>query len=110
MRALLLLALLVPVCAFAAPATPPRLLVISAPSSSHESYRTQAALLLPSWAGLRERDVAVQVHFGAPAFSVTLVGRDGGEKLQRSAPVSPEELFALIDSMPMRRAEVRERS
>ena len=43
------------------------------------------------------------------AFCLILVGKDGGEKLRRSEPVDLEDIFALIDSMPMRRREMRER-
>ncbi len=50
---------------------------------------------------LRER-------FSVPAedFAVILVGKDGGEKLRRSEPVSMQTLFDLIDSMPMRQGEM----
>jgi hypothetical protein len=37
--------------------------------------------------------------------SVRLIGKDGGVKLDRDTPVAVAELFALIDAMPMRRAE-----
>lgn len=43
------------------------------------------------------------------AFCLILVGKDGGEKLRRWEPVDLEEIFALIDAMPMRRREMRER-
>lgn len=39
----------------------------------------------------------------ADAFCLILVGKDGGEKLRRDEPVELSEIFALIDSMPMRR-------
>ena len=39
---------------------------------------------------------------------VALIGKDGGVKLRDEAMVSNEDLFALIDSMPMRRQEMRE--
>ena len=42
-------------------------------------------------------------------FSVTLIGKDGGVKLRSDEPVAVETLFALIDSMPMRQREMRER-
>lgn len=96
-------------------ATPPRaaadhrVLVIAAPSLQDEHYREQAAQLLPAWAGLIERDFIIETRFGAPVFAVTLIGKDGGEKLRRTTPLSPEELFTVVDAMPMRRAEVRER-
>ena len=42
-------------------------------------------------------------------FSIVLVGKDGGVKLRSDEPVAVETLFALIDSMPMRQREMRER-
>ncbi len=86
-----------------------RVLAIAAPSTTDETYRTQASLLLPVWSGLVERDFVIQTRFGAEAFSVVLIGKDGGEKLRRPTPLAPEELFAIVDAMPMRRAEMRER-
>ena len=109
MRPLLLLPL---VLAFALPlaaAPDRRVLVISAPSPTDDAYRTQAALLLPAWAGLLERDFTVETRLNAKTFSVVLIGKDGGEKLRRPAPLAPDELFALVDAMPTRRAEMRER-
>ena len=41
-------------------------------------------------------------------FSVTLMGLDGGVKLQQSEVLTTEELFGIIDSMPMRAREMRE--
>ncbi len=40
-------------------------------------------------------------------FLLLLIGKDGGVKLKSTTPVSPNDLFALIDGMPMRRAEMR---
>jgi hypothetical protein len=40
-------------------------------------------------------------------FSVVLVGKDGGVKLDRQEKTSLDEIFALIDSMPMRQREMR---
>ena len=40
-------------------------------------------------------------------FQVLLIGLDGGVKLRRNEPVSPQFFFDLIDSMPMRQAEMR---
>ncbi|NNG11438.1 MAG: DUF4174 domain-containing protein, partial [Arenibacter sp.] len=39
-------------------------------------------------------------------FKVILIGLDGGVKLNSSNVLIPSELFATIDSMPMRRAEM----
>ncbi|WGF90440.1 DUF4174 domain-containing protein [Marinivivus vitaminiproducens] len=52
-------------------------------------------------AGLRER---LDVDDAAP-FTALLVGKDGGVKWREERPATTDELFALIDSMPMRRAE-----
>lgn len=42
-------------------------------------------------------------------FTVVLIGKDGGEKLRRGDEVNIAEIFSLIDSMPMRQREMRER-
>lgn len=39
-------------------------------------------------------------------FRFFLKGKDGGMKLRRTQPIAMEELFAIIDSMPMRQAEL----
>jgi hypothetical protein len=39
-------------------------------------------------------------------FSVYLVGYDGGVKLKQNRLVSSDEIFALIDTMPMRKVEM----
>lgn len=43
-------------------------------------------------------------------FTVVLLGKDGGEKFRSSTPVTMERLAALIDSMPMRQQELRQRT
>ena len=40
-------------------------------------------------------------------FELVLIGLDGGEKLRKPEPIHLAELFRLIDSMPMRAAEIR---
>lgn len=40
-------------------------------------------------------------------FELQLIGLDGGRKLSKKAFVSKEYLYALIDGMPMRKAEIR---
>ncbi|MEM8486347.1 MAG: DUF4174 domain-containing protein [Bacteroidota bacterium] len=44
----------------------------------------------------------------AAAFRVVLIGKDGGVKLDRTRATSLQDLFALIDTMPMRRQEMRQ--
>ncbi len=45
----------------------------------------------------------------AGRFTAILVGKDGTVKHRAHTPVTPENLYALIDAMPMRRREMRER-
>ena len=42
------------------------------------------------------------------SFAVLLIGKDGGVKLQSQQPVSPTDIFDLIDTMPMRQREMQE--
>ncbi|MBC2802319.1 DUF4174 domain-containing protein [Rhizobium ruizarguesonis] len=42
---------------------------------------------------------------GAGEFAAFLLGKDGTVKLKLSKPITNGELFAIIDSMPMRAAE-----
>lgn len=42
-------------------------------------------------------------------LTVVLVGKDGEEKLRRGNEVDIAEIFSLIDSMPMRQREMRDR-
>lgn len=43
----------------------------------------------------------------AQGFEIVLLGLDGGVKLRQNELLSLAELYALIDGMPMRRAEIR---
>ena len=43
-------------------------------------------------------------------FTVLLIGKDGGLKLRREGGVELDEIFSLIDTMPMRQREMREKS
>ncbi|MBV6632043.1 MAG: DUF4174 domain-containing protein [Alphaproteobacteria bacterium] len=62
-----------------------------------------AADQLPTAEALRQR-----FDLGPDDFAVILVGKDGGEKARWSAPVAMAEVYALIDTMPMRQREMRE--
>ena len=42
-------------------------------------------------------------------FCVILIGKDGSEKFRSSKVASTRKLFAIIDAMPMRQREARER-
>ncbi len=110
------------VAATARAESPHRLVVVVGRADDPRALRQHAALQQDA-AALRERDVVVQaltptaarrerpelgVASGS-AFAVLLVGRDGGVKMRRDAPVAASEIIALIDTMPMRRSEVTRR-
>ena len=59
----------------------------------------------------READ-SIRERFMIPphAFSLILIGKDGGIKLKRNDQVDLTEVFELIDSMPMRRNEMRQKN
>jgi len=42
-------------------------------------------------------------------FQLLLIGKDGGVKLRSEQPVPTQDIFGLIDSMPMRRQEMDRR-
>ncbi len=70
----------------------------SAPSSmNNESIDSETARLL------REK---FDIHRGE--FTVILIGKDGGIKLIRKKQTQLDDIFALIDSMPMRQEEMRQ--
>lgn len=66
----------------------------------------------PTPAKLAEDDVDLlrrRFHVAPGDFAVVLLGKDGGEKLQSSKPLSMDRLSAVIDAMPMRREEMKGR-
>ncbi|MEO1438310.1 MAG: DUF4174 domain-containing protein [Bacteroidota bacterium] len=110
-----------------------RIIVLIAEDVQNPILRKQVQALKNLPAGLKERDLvlfvisktestgpkgklegidftAVYQQFkckDAP-FHFRLIGKDGGTKLKRTLFVEPEEIFAIIDAMPMRRAEIRQ--
>ena len=109
-----------------------RPLLVFAPSPEHPLLARQRAEIGRVMSGMIERDmivveivgnslrtvvgrspsggaVAFRRHYGvgSDAFRIILVGKDGGRKLVSSKVVSSRKLFGLIDSMPMRRDEIR---
>lgn len=97
-----------------------RLLIVMAEEESDPRLMTQRRMLGPGIGGLRERDVLLievvgddplrgSLQVGKGGFHVLLVGKDGGVKLRESSPVLPERINAVVDAMPMRQAEMRQR-
>lgn len=113
-----------------------RVLLFFAPDSNHVSLQKQLDLLTQEKAKVTDRDlVFYKIYTGEGAgsdgqglkkieiktirrqfevpdeqFAVILIGKDGTEKLRRWSVVPPKEIFDLIDSMPMRQAEIRRKN
>ena len=113
-----------------------RLLFIFAEDDSHPLYKDLQSQIVAQKAEVNDRDLivfevlaqgpartntrslsqkeadSIRDHFAVPsnAFSLILVGKDGGIKLKRSDQVDLREVFGLIDSMPMRQREMRQKS
>ena len=81
--------------------------------------KQQLQLLQQDSSGMAERDIKiVMVEPGESLykthaistmhrFTVLLVGRDGHEKYRSNELTTTTHFFAMIDAMPMRRAEIR---
>lgn len=71
----------------------------------------QSTVLIDGQPSFEIRAETLRAEFGVSTveFAVVLIGKDGGEKLRRDAAVTADELFATVDSMPMRQREMRER-
>ena len=52
-------------------------------------------------------EMSQQFAVSSSGFQLLLLGKDGGVKL-RSSTASLEDIFSLIDTMPMRRSEMRD--
>ena len=102
-----------------------RVIVLYAPEASSTEFQQQKQILAAKTKDLQERDLVViecvgnalsaedknymKSHFthDLTGFGVWLMGKDGGTKLSSTQPVSTEKFFSLIDSMPMRQAEMK---
>lgn len=101
-----------------------RVLVVLAPDEADGALAEQRRILTDARAGTRDRDLVVvegigrgsvaealrrQLGIEPGVFRAVLVGKDGGAKLASDRPIAARDLFAEIDSMPMRRDEMRTR-
>ena len=101
-----------------------RVLLLFAPNANNTQLAQQKQMLDSRSAGLKERDLKVfeitgnsdadeqlrnRFHVKADSFAVVLIGKDGSKKLKHSEPADPNDIFKLIDSMPMRKDEIRQR-
>ena len=112
-----------------------RLLFIFAEDASHPLFKDLQSQIVTQKAEVDDRDLivfevpakgparmntkpldrkdadSIRNHFAisSDTFSLILVGKDGGIKLKRSDQVDLTEVFELIDSMPMRQREMRQK-
>jgi hypothetical protein len=104
-----------------------RVLLVIAPSAANEPFLKQQEILTNQKAGLQDRDMEIiylplnntaqvdqayltQKYTLKPdAFYAILIGKDGTEKLRSGTPLETQKLFGTIDSMPMRKQEMRNR-
>jgi len=112
-----------------------RLLFLFFPDKNHSLFKSLKSEIMNQHAEVKDRDLVVfemlerdsakmngadidrqtadsiREHFSVPSnkFSLILVGKDGSIKLKSHDHVSLEEVFELIDSMPMRQSEMRQK-
>ncbi len=93
------------------------LLIFGNPTT--DKFQAQKTILAGNPEGLEDRDMVIleppqtntlteRYKVDPKNFTVILVGKDGGEKLRQEEPVTLDQLFGLIDQMPMRRREMRD--
>ncbi|ULQ54690.1 DUF4174 domain-containing protein [Flavihumibacter fluvii] len=95
-----------------------RQLLLFGNSVAPETVLHQMQVLDSASTGITEREINIRVIPKGSAlyqqykvspneFAVVLVGKDGGEKYRTKKVLQPVELFAIIDAMPMRKAEMK---
>lgn len=100
-----------------------RVLIVSAPTTEDAALTIQLQLVEQTRTAFDERDLELVVLLdsdSSPAadalrqkmqvqtgeFALRLVGKDGGVKRVDAEPVNMQEIYGLIDTMPMRRREM----
>ena len=111
-----------------------RIILLFAPDNDHSLSQQQIAELESDEDGVTERDLitfqilpdqvtggkniqntefaqSLRSRYGVNKveFCAILIGKDGSEKLRKNTVITREELYGVIDAMPMRQREVRER-
>jgi len=102
-----------------------RVVMVYCPKSSDAEFKLQKEWLSKVGAGILERDLCVmdcvesqltsediahlkeRFRYSPNHFCFWLIGKDGEVKMISGTPVKPEHIFGLIDSMPMRREEMK---
>ena len=98
-----------------------RPVVVFADSPADPRFIEQIALLTEGTDALSDRDVvvltdtdpaaksALRIELRPRGFMMVLIGKDGGVKLRKPFPWDVRELSRVIDKMPMRQQEIRDR-
>lgn len=109
-----------------------RFLLVFAPSAGYAPGLAQIKELQPATAGFVERDLLLIRVYGnkvagptnkdllaadlrqafgiAPgAFTIILIGKDGGEKYRNTQVTKSATIFRIIDAMPMRQQEMQQK-
>lgn len=110
-----------------------RIIIVLNNSTKNENFKNQISELKSHEKGLKERKLLIYhieprryriglngsdnwveseklyQEFGHSdkAFKVILIGLDGGIKLEQNEFLSADKLFSIIDAMPMRKNEIR---
>jgi len=102
-----------------------RVVILYCPKVSDAEFKLQKKWLSEVGKGILERDLSIidciesdlttddalhlkeRFKYIPNHFCFWLIGKDGEVKLISNKPVKPEQLFGLIDSMPMRREEMK---
>jgi hypothetical protein len=58
----------------------------------------------------KKKDLYQELKTDNQSFEIILIGLDGGEKLRQSNILTTDKLFSIIDGMPMRRAEIKNKN
>jgi len=104
-----------------------RLIVLYSSTPHNQTYQRHKEWLNQTEKSLLERDLVIvecpantaskadvlylTKHFkhNPEQFGIWLIGKDGGLKLSSKQATAPQQLFDLIDSMPMRQAEMNKK-
>jgi len=112
-----------------------RLLFLFAPNRNHPFFGSLHRALVAQQAEVVDRDLVIfeilesgpssintnwldpqtaqslrdKFNIARSEFTVILIGKDGGIKLNRQDQTRLEDVFALIDAMPMRQEEMRQK-
>lgn len=100
----------------------PRKVLLFYTKNGEADWKSQLETLKAAQKGIHERDIEIKSFAyskeslpqwqqwkidSTTKFTFLLIGRDGGEKLRSNEIVKAEKLFGLIDAMPMRKEEVK---